>query len=259
MSGAARVAPQSGAVTETDFVAVDPSAATPLLDDDSIHLWCLPYSRAQGRAPLRALLAVYLDVDVDTVVLREDEHGKPRLADPEDASFSDDEPSAKNAALRFSWSHSGEMALVALARRIELGVDVERVRERKRALELARRFFDPSEARALAACPADKYENTFLRLWCAKESVLKALGRGIAFGLERVVFALETEDWRPARFAAEAAEASAWQMQALRPALGYIGALAWRGPPRKVQAWRPLASDWPVGGTSTTAAGLNIR
>lgn len=255
MSATVRDVLQRDAIAESE-----PAAVAALLDDDSIHLWRLPYRHGQRRAPLRALLAAYLDVDVDNVVLRQDEHGKPRLAGHQDAGFSGDEPGAKiertreamstqstcdfkNAALRFSWSHSDEMALVALARGIELGVDVERVRERKRALELARRFFDPAEARALAACPADEREIAFLRLWCAKESVLKALGRGIAFGLERVAFALETDAWRPARFAGEAGEASAWQMRALNPAAGYIGALAWCCSPRKVLAWRPPAGD----------------
>lgn len=256
----ARDVSQRGAIAASDFVAAEPAAVAPLLDDDSIHLWRLPYYRAHGRAPLRTLLAAYLGADTDSVVLREDEYGKPRLLDHKSADFVDDERNARikntekttpkqathdrdSELLRFNWSHSRELALVALARGIEPGVDVERIQEQKRTLELAHRFFAPTEALVLTACPESEREAAFLRLWCAKEAVLKALGHGITFGLERVVFARNADGWRPAQFVAEAGEASAWQMHALSPAPGYLGALAWCGPPRKVQAWRPLASD----------------
>ncbi len=220
-------------ITEHDFIAAEPAIVASSLGDDSIHLWRVPYRRAHGRSPLRALLAAYLRVEPDTLVLRDDEYGKPRLAKNEGADF--DTPG-------FSWSHSGELALVALARGVEPGVDVERLRPRRRALELARRFFDLEEARMLSACPDAEREIMFLRLWCAKEAVLKALGRGIAFGLERVAFAPLGSNWRPARFAADAGEAATWQIRPLIPAPGYLGALAWRGPPRKIHALRPFAS-----------------
>ncbi|MEO7149046.1 MAG: 4'-phosphopantetheinyl transferase superfamily protein [Rhodanobacteraceae bacterium] len=242
----------------SDFVAANPSAVAPLLEGDSVHLWRLPYHRAHGRAPLRALLAAYLGVEPDALLLRNDEYGKPRLVDPVDANADKRNIKIRSAqeampkqttrdrtseTLRFSWSHGGDLALAALARGVEPGVDVEPVRASQRALELARRFFDPDEAQALAACPEEERDATFLRLWCAKEAVLKALGRGIAFGLERVAFARHGTGWRPVRFVAEAGAAEAWQLCSLVPAAGYLGALAWRGPPRKVRAWRPLASD----------------
>ncbi|MEO6967682.1 MAG: 4'-phosphopantetheinyl transferase superfamily protein [Rhodanobacteraceae bacterium] len=258
MNTAARVESPRDAVVESDFVMAEPAAVASLLDDDSIHLWRLPYRRAQRRAPLCALLAAYLGIDAGAVMLHDDEYGKPRLLDHHDANAGTrhieincaQEATPKRTTrnrdsepLRFSWSHSGEMALAALARGIEPGVDVEWLRERMHSLELAHRFFDPAEALALAAYPEASRETAFLRLWCAKEAVLKALGRGIAFGLERVAFARIADCWRPARFAAEAGDASAWKMQALSPAPGYIGALAWCGAPRKVRAWRALTSE----------------
>src|SRR3546814_13489669 len=60
---------------------------------------------------------------------------------------------------------------------------------------LAERFFVRSETGALLALPAEAREAAFVRLWCAKEAVLKAHGRGLAFGLDRLEFALCGDDW----------------------------------------------------------------
>lgn len=209
-----------------NFVVADPRDVAPHLGDD-IHLWRLTYRREQGRAPLLSLLAGYLDVDLSTLVLCEGEHGKPQL-------HSQDE---KTLNLQFNWSHSGDLALVALARNLEIGVDLEQTRTGVHVVELAQRFFAPAEASTLIACGEAERENSFLQLWCAKEAVLKALGRGLAFGLERIEFSLSQSGWQPARFEAESAEAADWQVMAFCPSTDCAGALAWRGPPRPVQAW----------------------
>lgn len=210
-------------LAESDFVAADPRAARAGLDGRTIHVWRLPYRRTLQREPLRALLAAYLDCATERVRFDDDVHGKPHLA------------GAHRDALQFSWSHGGDLALVALARGVDVGVDVERTATRTRALELAQRFFDPDEAVALAAHTDAARNAAFLRLWCVKEAVLKALGRGIAFGLERIVFAEAGENWVPQRFAPEAGLATEWRVHALTPAAGYAGALAWRGAMRRVR------------------------
>ncbi|MGH8213150.1 MAG: 4'-phosphopantetheinyl transferase family protein [Rhodanobacteraceae bacterium] len=168
------------------------------------------------------LLATYLHVAPSSLILEENAHGKPRLRGAD--------------ALHFNWSHSGNRAVLALALNVELGVDIEQAREGVHVLELAQRFFAPSEAKVLAACDEAERENLFLQLWCAKEAVLKALGRGLAFGLERVEFSRAPDGWQPARFDAEASDA-AWQVSPLRLAPDCPGALAWRGARRPVLAW----------------------
>src|SRR5690348_2318982 len=204
------------------FVAADPGKVAANLDG-FIHLWRLFWRREQGRGPLLDLLATYLRVVPSTLVLEQNAHGKPCL------------PNAH--ALHFNWSHSGNHAVVALARDVELGVDIEQRRADVHVLELAQRFFAPSEAEVLAACNEAERERLFLQLWCAKEAVLKALGRGLAFGLDRVEFARALQDWQPARFDAEAGTVADWQVSALRLTPDCPGALAWRGPPRPVLAW----------------------
>ncbi|MGH8083074.1 MAG: 4'-phosphopantetheinyl transferase family protein [Lysobacter sp.] len=125
-----------------------------------------------------------------------------------------------------NWSHSGEHLLVALAHRARVGVDLERLHRRPRAVEIARRYFTAAEAQWLAT-HAD-LDRAFLRLWCAKEAVLKAHGHGLSFGLDRLRFeqhgdALALVDCDP-----ELGEPAQWQLREIEPAPGYLGALAWR-------------------------------
>lgn len=192
------------------------------LDDDAIHVWHLDYRPVQGRQPLRRTLAAYLGIDPGEVVLDASAHGRPRL-DP-----------AHGAALDFNWSHSGHHALIAIARGIAPGIDVERRRPQPRALPIARRFFDDAEAGALAALPDAARDDAFLELWTAKEAVLKAHGRGIGYGLRRLCVEASPAQLRLLRFDDE--DVGAWQLQRLAVAPELIAAMAWRGPPRAIRS-----------------------
>ncbi|MFS8064233.1 MAG: 4'-phosphopantetheinyl transferase family protein, partial [Luteimonas sp.] len=124
----------------------------------------------------RAWLAGQLDCNAARLPLVRDAHGRPRLRAP-------------LTACDISWSHSGEGLLVALGRDMDVGIDLERLRLRPRALAVAERYFTAGELAWLQAQVADIRDEAFLRLWCAKEAVLKAHGRGLVFGLDRLAFA----------------------------------------------------------------------
>jgi 4'-phosphopantetheinyl transferase len=190
------------------------------LRDDEVHVWWLDYRRELGRAPLRAVLAAYLGEAPDTLVLHTGEHGRPALAPPHDP-------------LAFNWSHSGDRAVLAVARGIVPGIDLERLRPRPRALEIARRYFCPDEAAALAALEPARRDDAFMALWTAKEAVLKATGRGLAFGLDRLHFTLPPAPLRLLRL--EGDDAAAWQLQSFVPDAAYVATLAWRGAARRIR------------------------
>jgi len=208
--------------------AADPATVAKRLGEDEVHLWRLPYRPAQRRAPLLALLAAYLQCPAEAIVLREGEYGRPSLMPPQ--------------ALDFNWSHSGQQALVAIARGIALGVDLERIRPRPSAMDIARRYFAADELAWLETVddPAAR-ELAFLRLWTSKEAVLKAHGRGIAFGLDRLSIDLRPAQPRLRRLEDE--NAAQWQLHAVPIGDGYLGALAWRGPARTLRAH--LLADAP--------------
>lgn len=190
------------------------------LHDDEIHVWWLDYRREHGRAPLRAILADYLHAAPDMLAFIAGEHGRPVLAGP-------------HAALSFNWSHSGDHALLAIAHGIAPGIDLERLRPRPRALDIARRYFCTDEADALAALEPGQRDDAFLSLWTAKEAVLKATGRGLAYGLDRLQLTVPPAPSRLLRLDGD--DASAWQLQSLAPDTGHVASLAWRGPARRVR------------------------
>ncbi|MBS0583284.1 MAG: 4'-phosphopantetheinyl transferase superfamily protein [Proteobacteria bacterium] len=213
-----------------DFAA----AAPPLeLGDDEIHLWIFPWqgigAEKSGTPPcLRQTLAAYLGVDADDLRIERNAAGKPYLAD---------------AALEFNISHSDDALLIGLSRGQELGVDIEGGGRVRPYLEIARRYFTVDEAAALARLPGDRLARSFIELWSAKEAVLKAIGRGIAFGLDRVGFELDGEGRtrRLLHLAAEAGTPAQWRLVRLSPQAGITGALAWRGPEMRLRAFAVAA------------------
>lgn len=175
-----------------------------------------PWKRGTPAEPVvRAWLGSELGLEPASVHLERDRHGRPRLAHM---------PGAHDV----SWSHSGGGLLMALGQGVWVGCDLEWLRPRPRALELARRFFTPGEAAWLAALPSVQMQPTFVRLWCAKEAVLKAHGRGLAFGLHRLEFGLRADrlvllDCDPVLGAPDE-----WTLSAFSPGPGYMATLAWR-------------------------------
>ena len=110
----------------------------------------------RSHAALRAILRRYTE---DPLAFAVTEAGKPYL------------PGVPR--LKFNLAHSHEMALVGIAFDIEVGVDVEHVRELSDYAAIAERFFPPSEA----ADVLDRRD--FFRRWTRIEAVLKARGVGL--------------------------------------------------------------------------------
>ena len=127
-----------------------------------------------------------------------------------------------------SWSHSGQGLLIALARNAVVGIDLEHERPRRQVVALAQRYFQPAEAAWIAGQQEESTrQSAFIRLWCAKEAVLKGHGRGLAFGLDRLRF--DEVDGCLQLMACDAplGDATRWCLRELVPQSGYRAALAW--------------------------------
>jgi 4'-phosphopantetheinyl transferase len=216
-------------IAEDAFVA---TAAPPALAADEIHVWHVVLDAklkpreitAAAHAFLTRLLMAYANVDVPPAIART-ERGKPHA------------PSL--AHLDFNLTHAREQVLIAIAREQPVGIDLERVDREIEIDDIARRYFSAAEADAIEALAPERKLAAFLRLWTCKEAVLKALGEGISFGLDRVAFALDAEG-TPKNVAAIATEAGTpgeWRLARLDPSPGYFGALAWRGTQRRIRTF----------------------
>ena len=197
-----------------------------------------PYRHGERAEPLaRDWLAGELGTSAGALAISRSGQGRPQLG-------------GAHGDWDASWSHSGEGLLMALAQGLRVGIDLEVRRPRPKALLLAERFFAPGEAAALAALPDDAREAAFVRLWCAKEAVLKAHGQGLSFGLHRLEFAFDGggenggggdnagggggdggnggDGWRLAACDPVLGVPGDWNLATFRPAPDYLATVAWR-------------------------------
>lgn len=167
-----------------------------------------------GHVATRRILARAIGVAPEAIVFGAGKDGKPCIASPADTS------------LEFSYSDSGDLALVALSPGVPVGVDVERMREQPTLLQVAERMFAREEAGAIAALPPDERIGAFYRVWTRKEAYLKALGVGLTYGLGRFAVTHDAEDARLVRMDGERTAATEWSLRSLDIAPGYAAALA---------------------------------
>ena len=182
----------------------------------TIHYAWRDFEHGQPAEPLaRVWLARVLGCEPAAVTLVRDALGRPRLG-------------ALQRGWDVSWSHSGQGLLIALGEGVDIGADLERIKPRPRALALARRFLAGSEADWLATLPIQAREPAFLRLWCAKEAVLKAHGRGLAFGLDKLAFAEVNGALQLRTCDRLLGQPDDWSLREFMPRPGYRAAIAWR-------------------------------
>lgn len=158
-----------------------------------------------ARGLLRELLGRRLKLAPQRLRFRLGPFGKPALVDD---------------ALRFSLSHSGELALFAFCRTAEIGIDLERVRPVSHRDRIVERYFSETEWQAARDDATECDDRRFFRCWTRKEAWLKARGEGLTGPVE-----------------SEPADDERWVVRPLDAAPGYVAALAEEAGPA---ALRPI-------------------
>ncbi|MCE7032189.1 4'-phosphopantetheinyl transferase superfamily protein [Lysobacter sp. GX 14042] len=182
-----------------------------------------PLAAGEAAEPLACRwLAGRLGCAPGEVLITRSAHGRPMLQSP--------------PGFDCNWSHSGGLLAFALARGMRVGIDIECLRPRPKALELARRHFTVAEAAWLAGRDGDARTRDFVRLWCAKEAVLKAHGRGLAFGLARLAFGEDKGRLQLVECDPDLGAPDRWQLLELQLSPGYLGMLAWLPSPAAAPA-----------------------
>ncbi|HIK29072.1 MAG TPA: 4'-phosphopantetheinyl transferase superfamily protein [Oscillatoriaceae cyanobacterium M7585_C2015_266] len=167
-----------------------------------------------GRGILRTILARYLNKEAREIKFCYGCRGKPALAN-------------SNKQLYFNVSHSGGIALYAIAHKREVGIDIEQIREMPDAVAIATQFFSERENAALYALPAEQRLQAFFHAWTRKEAYLKAKGDGLAQPLNSVEVSLAPgEPAQLLRIDGSPAAASRWALADINPAPGFAAALA---------------------------------
>jgi len=183
-----------------------------------------------ARGVLRAILSGYLNRVPASLSFCYSSYGKPALAGESDWD-----------AIRFNVAHSHGVAVYAVARGREVGIDLERIRFDLALAEIAERFFSRREVAMLRTLPTEVQRQAFFRCWTCKEAHIKARGQGLSLPLDQ--FDVSLASGEPAAVLAtqpDPSEASRWSLQELAPGPGYVAALAVEG-----HGWRLTSWQWP--------------
>jgi 4'-phosphopantetheinyl transferase len=117
---------------------------------------------------LRTVLASYLNIQAKEIEYLKGEQGKPYL-------------SASNfTGLQFNLSHTQDIAILAVTKNNEVGIDIE-YNDRKTDWEgICKRFFTIFEQDVLFSLAKEQQEIAFFELWTRKEAYMKVLGTGLS-------------------------------------------------------------------------------
>ena len=183
-----------------------------------------------ARGVLREILGCYLNRVPECLSFCYGSHGKPALAGESEGD-----------AIRFSVSHSDGLALYAVSRGREVGIDLERIRFDLAVAEIVERFFSRQEVAMLRTLPPAAQRQAFYRCWTRKEAYIKARGEGLSLRLDE--FDVLLAPGQPAAVLAtqrDSSEASRWSFQELTLDPGYAAALAAEG-----HGWHLACWQWP--------------
>ena len=140
-----------------------------------------------ARGALRLLLGMRLCVLPEEIEFEHGPHGKPELS---------------GTVTCFNLTHSGSVALIALAENCDVGIDVERPGRNAAAVE--RTLSEGERASG----------DDLLQIWCRKEALAKAIGGGL--------------QWAPQDF--DTSRRNGYALTDIPLPGGYVGALAAAGP-----------------------------
>jgi 4'-phosphopantetheinyl transferase len=234
-----------------------PAPAQLTLADDEVHVWraslevpalhlqqlreCLAedeLSRANrfvfekdrnhyiaARSQLRHILGLYLHQEPETFQFEYTSHGKPSLVGDHN--------------LNFNLSHSGKLALYAITRRRDLGIDIEWMRPDFSGIEIAEHYFSKNEVAVFRRLPENLRPDAFFTCWTRKEAYIKAIGEGLSCPLDTfdVAFA-PGEAPRLLANRTKPDEVTRWSMYDFAAGQGYKAALCAEGIDLQIFCWQ---------------------
>jgi 4'-phosphopantetheinyl transferase len=222
----------------------------PALGPEEVHLWLLPLSQPSNmldaltaaldteevarasrfrlahdqhrfmaaRGLLRHVLGSYLGVAGRRLRFEYGAWGKPFILND------DGQPE-----LQFNLSHSCDWALLGVTRKLEIGVDIEAVREIPDAMEIALQNFAPGEIAALRTVETSRRLGAFYACWTRKEAYVKALGGGLELALDCFEMSVEPIDDAAVVVCNEGIyPAGTYEILGFAPLSGFRGAVAVR-------------------------------
>ena len=137
--------------------------------------WLL--GRAVAKDAVRRLIARHVGAELEPadIEIVPDAYGCPHARGPWSSEL------RVHPAISIAHSEGTAVALAVLEQGMVAGIDLESVNRRRETFETV--AFSAGERGLLDRIPEDLRQEWALRMWCAKEAVGKALGRGLSAGL----------------------------------------------------------------------------
>ncbi len=174
-----------------------------MLKDNELHIWCIPYLQAckskmivesvlspdeliqasqfkfkelqqkflLRRTILRKILGRYCGSSPKKLNFCTTSYGKPYITGDINISF--------------NFSHSNELAYVAITNDLPVGIDVELIEEFDSKEKVAKQFFSPKEYTEYTNLEPHKKLEAFFDIWTRKEAFIKAIGEGLSYPLDQ--------------------------------------------------------------------------
>ncbi len=127
---------------------------------------------------LRQILATYLQVPAEEIVLTTQVHGKPFVVGDE------------AHGIKFNMAHSGDYLAVGVTYGYEIGIDIEAWTDKVDYEAVIELCFASSERSFWQDLPSKQKKEFFYRLWTRKESFVKAVGLGLGLDVATVLTGL---------------------------------------------------------------------
>jgi len=138
------------------------------------------------RGALRCLLAGSVGVSPAAIRFRYGLAGKPLIAGR-----------AAGVGVHFNVTHSGNLALIAITRAGDIGIDLEPVRDLPDWEGVANLVFDARQVAQLHSFAEPRRMQAFFRAWTRKEAIAKARGTGLGGAELNGPFTLSTFSFFP--------------------------------------------------------------
>lgn len=129
----------------------------------------------KGHFMLRSLLGMYLNSDFYDQEFYISRYGKPALQD-----------SYKDNSIHFNISNSENICVCAFSQYGEIGIDIEKIHDLPDMDRIIAGFFSDEEKKRFHSLHEPNRTRTFFKYWARKEALLKAMGVGLSYPMNKV-------------------------------------------------------------------------
>jgi 4'-phosphopantetheinyl transferase len=170
-----------------------------------------------AHAILKILLSYYLDTRPHSINFQAGRYGKPAL-----------NKIKHKGGLRFNMSHSEGIALYAITRNCEIGIDIEKIREIPEADNIVKRFFSKNEIKKYYTAPNSRKREFFFEIWTRKEAFTKAIGSGLFHPLDVFEVLCRSVKQNPLKYKDETGDITLnWSIRNLNIMPGFAAAIVY--------------------------------